>query len=119
MAKKVLVKTGYKENKEISVFFVKDKTIKKLNKTYRDKNIPTDVLSFLPGFVNTNILGDIVISTETAKKNAKINNHTYTKEILILFIHGLLHLLGYEHENVSLVKKNKMFKLQDDIIRGI
>lgn len=90
--------------KEFSVAFVSDKRIKELNKIFRDKNKPTDVLSFpyepdQYDFLETeNFLGDIVISLETAQKQANENSLTLHTEIKQLILHGILHLCGYDHE---------------------
>jgi len=74
-----------------------------LNKRYRGKNGTTDVLSFsaregLFADVRPEILGDIVISIPFAEKQARFAGHSLNREIEILLIHGLLHLLGYDHE---------------------
>ncbi len=79
----------------INLIFVKDKKIKELNKNFRKKNKPTDVLAFPMG--EDGILGDIAISVETARKNAKAYSVSFEQEIKRLIIHGVLHLLGYKH----------------------
>jgi probable rRNA maturation factor len=88
----------YLTNKDIELILTDDEEIKKLNKEYRNKDKPTDVLSFpleeMPGMP----LGSIVISIDTAKKGAQEHGHSVEDEIKLLFIHGLLHLLGYDHE---------------------
>ena len=85
-------------DKDIELILTTDKEIQELNKTHRQKDKPTDVLSFplqnLPGMP----LGSIIISVDTAKKGAKEFGHLVEDEIKLLFIHGLLHLLGYDHE---------------------
>jgi probable rRNA maturation factor len=98
---------------EISLCFVDDKTIKHLNKIYLGKNKPTNVLSFSLrenkyGDINPQILGDIIISVETAKRDALNSGLTFTQEIDFLIIHGLLHLLGYNHENTTKKKAGIM-----------
>lgn len=100
-------------DKEISLKFVDDEQIKKLNKKYLGKDKPTNVLSFPIregeySEVNPNIMGDIVISTETAKRDALRGNLTVNQEIDFLIIHGILHLLGYNHENTTRKNANKM-----------
>ena len=105
-------------NVELGIVLTDDVEIKKLNKTYRGKNKPTDVLSFslregTSDKTITPFLGDIVISLETAKRQAKEYKFTIAEEVLRLIIHGTLHLCGYEHENVSDRKAQKMFKLQE------
>jgi len=78
--------------------------IAELNAVYRDKDIPTDVLSFplennFEGIVlETMPLGSIVISADFVKEKAKALGHTLNDELSLLFIHGLLHLLGFDHE---------------------
>ena len=84
-----------------------------MNSNFRGKNKPTDVLSFplregIGGKVAGNALGDIVISLETTKRQAKELGATIKEELLRLLIHGLLHLLGYDHEGVSPAKARKM-----------
>lgn len=92
------------KGKDLTVAFVSDKRIRELNKIFRDKNKPTDVLSFpyepdRYDFLETeNFLGDIVISLETAQKQAAENNLAFEIEIKQLILHGILHLCGYDHE---------------------
>lgn len=89
-------------NGEFSVAFVSDRRMKELNKFFRGKDSTTDVLSFpheADEFDPENTsLGDIVISVEQAKKQAKENGLTFENEIKQLMLHGLLHLCGYDHE---------------------
>lgn len=93
---------------EISVTFVNDEQIHELNKKYRNKDVPTDVLSFPMGEngvydenhdTGAKILGDIVISMETAVEQAKRYGHGLDREVGYLTAHSMLHLLGYDHEN--------------------
>ena len=88
----------YLTNQDIELILTTDEEIQELNKIHRQKNKPTDVLSFplenLPGMP----LGSIIISVDTAKKGAMELGHSVEDEIKLLFIHGLLHLLGYDHE---------------------
>lgn len=92
------------KSNELSIAFVGNQTIKKLNKTYRHKNTPTDVLSF-PEFRDrksikqNSYLGEIIISFPVAKKQAQIHGHTISYEIVLLLVHGFLHLIGYDHLN--------------------
>ena len=80
---------------EICISIVDDKTIRKLNLEYKKLNRATDVLSFTQ---DGDLLGDVVISFETAKRNALSYNSTTENEIRRLLIHGILHLLGYDHK---------------------
>lgn len=84
--------------KEISLTFMNNKEVKKLNARYRDKDEPTDVLAFpLEG----KILGEVVVSVEQAEKQAEDYKHSLYRELGFLIIHGVLHLLGYDHKNKS------------------
>lgn len=91
------------KGKHLTVAFVSDRRIKELNSIFRDKNRPTDVLSFpyepdQYDYLETeNFLGDIVISVEQAARQAKENNLTLENEIKQLILHGILHLVGYDH----------------------
>ena len=76
--------------------------IKKINKRYRGKNKPTDVISFAyedsEQFPGEEMLGEIYISIDTARRQSKELSHTLKYELQFLFVHGVLHLLGYTHE---------------------
>lgn len=98
-------------NAEVEITFCKDPFIKELNKIHRKKNKPTDVLSFPTDFLNdqfTQSLGDIVISVDTARMQAKERGISFLEEIIRLYHHGLLHLLGFDHENVRPKDRAKM-----------
>lgn len=99
--KKILPgKLDKRKNYYITCTLVNDKFIKKINKKFRKKNEPTDVvsLSYLgKEFPGQDMVGEIFISVETAKKQAKKLNHDLLTEIKFLFVHGVLHILGYEH----------------------
>lgn len=107
-------------DKEVSLSFVNDETIQQLNKQYRCKDKPTNVLSFSLqegefGNINPHVLGDIVISVDTAKIDASNNSRSFEQEIDYLIIHGLLHLLGYNHENTTKEETKKMQKKEKDL----
>lgn len=108
-------------NKEISILITGDRQLKKLNKLYRGINKTTDVLSFLNEYSDMETgnlhLGDIAISFPTAKKQAKIQNHSVQSEIELLIIHGFLHLLGFNHESDA--EKKEMWDIQNDILREL
>jgi probable rRNA maturation factor len=94
------------EDKEISLLFVDDDEIRKINFCYLNRNYPTNVISFSLsegefGNINPNILGDIVISVETAKRDAEEAGIHLYEELDFLMVHGILHLIGYDHENAS------------------
>lgn len=93
-----------------NVCFVSDPEILKLNAVYRGKSVPTDVLSFRWQEGNgkrrkisefDKFLGDVVISARTARRNARAEGHSTRTEISWLILHGVLHLLGYNHETDS------------------
>lgn len=106
-----------KENQyEISLLITNDETIHLLNKEYRQKDKPTDVLSF--PMEDDIMLGDIVISLDTAKNQAQEREIGLDREIAFLFIHGLLHLLGYDHET-SVEDEKEMFALQEEILKKL
>ena len=107
-------------DKEISINFVDDTKIKQLNKQYLGKDKATNVLSFSLredeyGNINPQVLGDIIISVETAQKDAVYGNLTVDQEIDFLIIHGLLHLLGYDHENTTKKETKKMRKKEREL----
>lgn len=109
------------KNKDLTVAFVSDKKIKELNKIFRDKNKPTDVLSFpyepdQYDYLETdNFLGDIVISLETAKRQADENKLPFETEIKQLVLHGILHLCGYDHETDAGEMNRIELKLRDKL----
>jgi probable rRNA maturation factor len=82
---------------EVALVFAGDATLRRLNRDYRFKDKPTDVLSFESQGEDMG-LGDIFISVETARANAKRFSRTLDRELEILALHGFLHVLGYDHE---------------------
>lgn len=83
------------EYMEINVVFVDNKYIKRLNGKYLNRNYPTDVMAF--SIKEEEMFGDIFVSVEQAKEQAREQKHTLKKELTLLVIHGILHLLGYNH----------------------
>ena len=117
---KILPKKTVNSSKKCSftLLITDDKEIQNLNKEFRKKNKTTDVLSFhlrKDLQVKSNYLGDIVISSNTAIKQAKEKKIPIESELIVLFIHGYLHLLGYDH----IEKKDAkiMFKFQNEIMK--
>ena len=82
---------------EMSLVLAGDRLLHRLNREYRGKDRPTDVLSF-PGEGGEEGLGDVVISVETAERNARSGGRTLARELDVLALHGFLHVLGYDHE---------------------
>ncbi len=91
-----IIRRRFKTKKTISVALISDKEIKEYNRVYRKKNKVTDVLSFILGEDDT--LGEVLISLEQAKRQAKQNKKTIKSELQWLTVHGILHLLGFDHE---------------------
>jgi probable rRNA maturation factor len=84
---------------EVEVLLSSDAQLKRLNKSFRGKNKPTDVLSFpTPGEIADAHAGDLAISLETAARQAATYGHSLRDEVRILLLHGLLHLAGEDHE---------------------
>jgi probable rRNA maturation factor len=89
-------------DKEIGILFVDDRQIRDLNEKYLKRDRPTNVISFPMAQgefseITPQLLGDVVISVETAKKEAQESGLSLEEEIAFLLIHGVLHLMGYEH----------------------
>ncbi|GAB7140579.1 hypothetical protein RsTz2092_05290 [Deferribacterales bacterium RsTz2092] len=108
------------DEQELSVWLTDDEQIRFLNASYRKVDAPTDVLSFP---MNDEILfGDIVISLDTAARQAQEREISLSREVAFLFIHGFLHLSGYDHEdsegNELTIQANEMYSLQEDVLRG-
>ncbi len=82
---------------EVALVFAGDALLRRLNRDYRFKDKPTDVLSF-PGPDKDMGLGDVIISVETARDNATRLDRSLDRELEILALHGFLHVLGYDHE---------------------
>lgn len=90
----------------VDLVIIDDKKMRAMNKEYRAKDMPTDVISFAYLEVTQYekeegdiIAGDIFISIDTAKKQAKEKGHSLMKEMEILFVHGMLHCFGFDHKN--------------------
>lgn len=102
----------------LTVVITNDARIRELNRSYRDVDGPTDVLSFsntagdlvVPG-MDDSYLGDVIISYERAGEQAAALGHGVDEEIALLVVHGVLHLLGYDHEEPG--DKRRMWSVQD------
>ncbi|MDY3205251.1 MAG: rRNA maturation RNase YbeY [Arcobacter sp.] len=110
-------------NKDIELLVVKNDEIQALNKVHRNIDKPTDVLSFPLDFDFPDMpLGSIVISTDFVEEKAKEYGHSFDEEFTLLYIHGILHLLGYDHEIDNGEHRNKEeelikeFNLPDSLI---
>ncbi len=106
-AEKMLMELGLSDA-ELSIALVNDAAIQTLNRDYRSKNKPTDVLAFAmeegpkvpapKGATETRVLGDVIISIDTAENQARKRKRPLLTEVTMLLAHGLLHLLGYDHQ---------------------
>jgi probable rRNA maturation factor len=116
---------GGSQTTEIGLSFVSDEEMRELNSSYRGKDKPTDVLSFSQeegeffpvGEADVLTLGDIVISVETARRQAAERQHTLEQEVSFLCVHGLLHLRGYDH--MTATQRRAMWKQQDAVMEQI
>ena len=118
-------KESVEDGSELSVTFVTNDRIQEINREYRDKDMPTDVISFAMEELGEGetplsftgmprILGDIIISLAKAKEQAEDYGHSFIRELGFLSVHGFLHLLGYDHEIEA--DEQKMFGRQKDIL---
>lgn len=102
----------------LKVFFVSDEEIARINDNYRDQNKPTDVISLSyfeeSPFPGENMIGEIFISVDTTHKQAKEHGVAPKEEAQFLFVHGLFHIFGYDHEKKA--DRKVMFDLQDKVI---
>jgi probable rRNA maturation factor len=116
---------------EVSIALVSDRRIRALNRTYRRKDYATDVLSFAtPSFatpanpqspIPNPFLGDIVIARGVAKRQARLARHSEQTELRVLALHGLLHLLGYDHErdNGRMLRMERRLRRQGGLDSGL
>lgn len=113
------------QGSEVSISFVTNEAIHEINREYRDKDQPTDVISFaleelgegevqIVGEGIPRILGDIIISIDRTKEQAEQYGHSFERELGFLAVHGFLHLLGYDHMNEA--DEKVMFGKQDVIL---
>lgn len=115
-------KENITEEAELSISFVDEEEIQAINRDYRDKDKVTDVISFsleedepeIEGIDMPRVLGDIIICLEVAKEQAESYNHSLSRELGFLALHGFLHLLGYDHMTEE--DEKEMFSRQDEIL---
>jgi len=101
---------------DLNVVFVNDLYIRALNKSYRGKDEPTDVLSFNYDYdrEDMGVLGEVYISVETAQRQAKAHKHSLQDELAKLLVHGILHIHGHDHEKDEDYKK--MYKIEREVL---
>jgi rRNA maturation RNase YbeY len=105
---------------ELSVVFSNDRLLQKLNRTYRHKDRPTNVLAFpqVPTYASeptSTILGDVIVSLPMAAREAHDLKQSLEERVIYLLLHGILHLLGYEHEG-SAAQRRRMEALEQEVL---
>lgn len=116
------------KNSEVCITVVHNDEIQEINREYRNKDMPTDVISFALTEMTDGeleiisdeeiptVLGDIIISIDKAREQAKEYNHSFARELAFLTVHGFLHLLGYDHMTEE--DEKAMFSKQEEILRA-
>lgn len=105
---------------ELSVTIIGDRSMRRMNREYRGKDSPTNVLSFamgegeFPG-LNPQLLGDVVISADTAFREAEEEGISLTERLGFLLLHGILHVTGYDHERSGEAEAKKMERKQREL----
>lgn len=132
IVQKVFKKEGYKEDVLVEVVLLGERGMKNINKRYAGKNQVTDVLSFAFSEIQKatkkdlvfidppdvqKILGEVLLCPSRIKKNAKKFKKDFEKELAFVFVHGLLHLLGYDHKDTE--STSKMRKREKEILKEI
>ncbi|OMQ03669.1 rRNA maturation RNase YbeY [Bacillus sp. GZB] len=118
-------KEGVQDQAEVSVTIVTNEEITEINRDYRGKDTPTDVISFaleeegedeveIVGADMPPVLGDIIISADRTKEQAEEYGHSFMRELGFLAVHGFLHLLGYDH--MTKEEEEEMFSKQKDLL---
>ena len=109
------------DSQTFTIVLVSDRAIRRLNRDFRNQDKSTDVLSFPSGpealaHLDKPGLGDMIISVETAHRQAFARHHSLERELRVLVVHGLLHLLGYDHEVDRGEMRRKELKLQRELL---
>lgn len=123
MAAKILSDLGCTSS-ELSVAIVGDRTMRILNRDYLDKDRPTNVISFSMqegeyGTLNPDLLGDIVISADTAAREAEEGGISFWERLVFLLLHGILHLTGYDHERSGEAEARRMEAKEQELFAGL
>ena len=119
--RKIFAVLGF-QTQEISITFASDQFVRKLNKQYRGIDRPTDVVAFSMqegewAEIQPQILGDVVISVDTASRQAQEMGNDLNQELTILLVHGILHLAGYDHMQKE--DAQKMRAMERTILKAI
>lgn len=122
VAVKILSALGCPEETELSVSIVGDRTIRIINREYLAKDRPTNVISFSLqegdcGGVNPHALGDVIISADTAAREAEEGGMAFFERLSFLLLHGILHLCGYDHERSGEAEAQKMRQKEQQLFR--
>lgn len=121
IAKKIFSYLKIEPQTDLSILIETDSGLKKLNNLYRGINLPTDVLSFESDEINPETgfssLGDIAISYPSAERQALEAEHPVENEVILLLVHAILHLSGYDHNTIE--EKQEMWSEQQSILDSI
>ncbi len=121
MAETILSALGYHDS-ELSVAIVGDRSIRRINREYLGKDRPTNVISFSMregefGDLPSPLLGDVVISADTAAREAEEGGMSFHARLGFLLLHGILHLTGYDHERSGEAEARRMGRKERELFR--
>lgn len=119
-AQATLAQQHLKHHVELTIVITGNAQLRSLNRTFRDVDTPTDVLSFATDeqpWPDTVYLGDVIISYPTAREQAQAGGHPIEAELQLLVVHGVLHLLGHDHDTAA--EKNVMWKAQTAVLKKL
>ncbi|MDD4902573.1 MAG: rRNA maturation RNase YbeY [Patescibacteria group bacterium] len=105
------LRSRHLSGKDVSIAFIGDQKMRELNRRYRKKNCPTDVLSFAG---EDDFLGEVIISPAQIKRQAGENGNSFQSELIFILVHGLLHLSGYDDETEK--DRLRMIKIGEEFI---
>jgi len=122
VAEKILNALGCPEESELSISIVGDRSIRIINREYLDKDRPTNVISFSLqegefGGITPHLLGDVIISADTAAREAEQGDMQPFERLCFLLMHGILHLCGYDHERSGEDEAMRMEKKEKELFR--
>ncbi|NTU59678.1 MAG: rRNA maturation RNase YbeY [Deltaproteobacteria bacterium] len=123
-AEKALAALGCGERCELSVWLCDDATIQDLHGRYLGSDTPTNVISFAQrdgdfADLEPDVLGDVVISVDTAARDAREAGSTLLAEVTFLLVHGILHLVGYDHEGEQAHRAPEMEEKEEELFRSV
>ena len=124
VAEKILSDLGCPEESELSISIVGDRSIRIINREYLGKDRPTNVISFSLregecGEVSPAALGDVLISADTAAREAAEGDMTFFERLAFLLLHGILHLCGYDHERSGALEARKMERKERQLFTNL